>query len=202
MLARSIQSISDVKFKEFNLQRGQFIFLTRVCENPGFNQIDLSNLLKVDKTTTTKAIQKLIDDIFESIDHYDSCAGLAASQLDLDIVPAPRLFVMNRPPEEGGALCFINPEIIAMEGKDCDPEGCMSVGKAEIALAVERANKVTVKALDRHGKSFNVELKDFWAHCIQHELDHLNGVLILDRVSSLKRERAKKKIKEILNSKF
>jgi len=62
MLARSIQFISDVKFKEFNLQRGQFIFLTRVCENPGFNQIDLSNLLKVDKTTTTKAIQKLIEE--------------------------------------------------------------------------------------------------------------------------------------------
>lgn len=48
-------------FKELGLQKGQFIFLTRVCENPGINQIDLSNLLKVDKTTTTKAIQKLID---------------------------------------------------------------------------------------------------------------------------------------------
>jgi len=62
MLARSIQSISDVKFKELNLQRGQFVFLTRVCENPGFNQIDLSNILKVDKTTTTKVIQKLIEE--------------------------------------------------------------------------------------------------------------------------------------------
>jgi len=61
-LARSIQSISDVKFKEIKLQRGQFIFLTRVCENPGFNQIDLSNLLKVDKSTTTKVVQKLIDE--------------------------------------------------------------------------------------------------------------------------------------------
>ncbi len=61
MLARAIQSISDIKFKEINLQRGQFVFLTRVCENPGINQIDLSNLLKVDKATTTKAIQKLID---------------------------------------------------------------------------------------------------------------------------------------------
>ncbi len=62
MLARSIQSTSDVKFKEINLQRGQFVFLTRVYENPGINQIDLSNLVKVDKTTTTKAIQKLIDE--------------------------------------------------------------------------------------------------------------------------------------------
>lgn len=61
MLSRCIHSISDTKFKEIDLQKGQFIFLTRVCENPGINQIDLSNLLKVDKTTTTKAIQKLID---------------------------------------------------------------------------------------------------------------------------------------------
>ncbi|MCT8976655.1 MarR family transcriptional regulator [Clostridium sp. CX1] len=61
MLSRCIHSISDIKFKEINLQKGQFIFLTRICENPGINQIDLSTLLKVDKTTTTKAIQKLIE---------------------------------------------------------------------------------------------------------------------------------------------
>ncbi|WP_368488839.1 MarR family winged helix-turn-helix transcriptional regulator [Clostridium sp. BJN0013] len=60
-LSRCIHSISDLKFKELNLQKGQFTFLTRICENQGINQIDLSNLLKVDKTTTTKAIQKLIE---------------------------------------------------------------------------------------------------------------------------------------------
>lgn len=60
-LSRCIHCISDLKFKELKLQKGQFTFLTRICENPGINQIDLSNILKVDKTTTTKAIQKLID---------------------------------------------------------------------------------------------------------------------------------------------
>lgn len=60
-LSRCIHSISDLKFKEINLQKGQFTFLTRICENQGINQVDLSNLLKVDKTTTTKAIQKLIE---------------------------------------------------------------------------------------------------------------------------------------------
>lgn len=60
-LSRCINSISDIKFKKLNLQKGQFTFLTRVCENPGINQIDLSNLLKVDKTTTTKVMQKLIE---------------------------------------------------------------------------------------------------------------------------------------------
>ena len=59
-VARCIQFISDVKYREFKLQRGQFIFLTRICEQPGINLIDLSNILKVDKTTTTKAIQRLI----------------------------------------------------------------------------------------------------------------------------------------------
>ncbi|WP_446899268.1 MarR family winged helix-turn-helix transcriptional regulator [Clostridium sp. LBM24168] len=59
-LSRCINYISDLKFKEINLQKGQFAFLTRICENPGINQADLSNLLKVDKTTTTKAVQKLV----------------------------------------------------------------------------------------------------------------------------------------------
>lgn len=58
-LARSVHSISDIRFRKFSLQKGQFIFLTRICENPGINLIDLSNMLKVDKTTTTKAVQKL-----------------------------------------------------------------------------------------------------------------------------------------------
>ena len=59
-VARSIQSISDIQFRQLRLQKGQFIFLTRICEFPGINLIDLSNLLRVDKTTTTKAVQKLI----------------------------------------------------------------------------------------------------------------------------------------------
>ena len=62
MLARCIQSISDIIFREIKLQRGQFTFLTRICECPGINLIELSNLLKVDKATTTKAIQKLINE--------------------------------------------------------------------------------------------------------------------------------------------
>lgn len=61
-IARCVQSVSDIRFKQISLQRGQFIFVTRIYENPGINQIELSNLLKVDKGTTTKAIQKLIDE--------------------------------------------------------------------------------------------------------------------------------------------
>ncbi|MFD3156928.1 MarR family winged helix-turn-helix transcriptional regulator [Haloimpatiens sp. FM7330] len=63
----------EVKFKELNLQKGQFIYITRICENPGINLIQLSILLKVDKTTTTKVIQKLIkeDFVLKSRDNYD-----------------------------------------------------------------------------------------------------------------------------------
>jgi len=59
-LARSVHAICDIKFRDHALQKGQFIFLTRICEHPGINFVDLSNMLKVDKTTTSKVVQKLI----------------------------------------------------------------------------------------------------------------------------------------------
>jgi len=62
MLARCVQTMSDIKYRKLKLQKGQFTFLTRICEHPGINLICLSNILKVDKTTTTKAVQKLIKD--------------------------------------------------------------------------------------------------------------------------------------------
>lgn len=73
VLSRVIHYISDVKYKEFNLQKGQFIFLTRICENPKINFIDLSNMLKVDKTTTTKAVKKLIalGYVYREADEFD-----------------------------------------------------------------------------------------------------------------------------------
>jgi len=60
-VARSIQSLSDIQFRQLHLQKGQFVFLTRICEFPGINLATLSNLLRVDKTTTTKVVQKLIE---------------------------------------------------------------------------------------------------------------------------------------------
>jgi len=61
-LARAIQSVNDIRFRKLKLQRGQFIFLTRICEYPGINMIELSNILRVDKATTTKAVQKLMEE--------------------------------------------------------------------------------------------------------------------------------------------
>ena len=72
MLARCIQSISDITYREINLQRGQFIFLTRICESPGVNLIELSNILKVDKATTTKVVQKLMKEDYVLRERYES----------------------------------------------------------------------------------------------------------------------------------
>lgn len=60
-LSRAINSTADLKYKKFNLNKGQYLFITRICENPGINFVELSNMLKVDKTTTTKAVKKLIE---------------------------------------------------------------------------------------------------------------------------------------------
>ena len=60
-LSRAINSTSDWKYKQFDLKKGQYLFITRICKNPGINFVELSNMLKVDKTTTTKAVQKLIE---------------------------------------------------------------------------------------------------------------------------------------------
>lgn len=61
MIARCLQSISDIEFKEVRLEKGQYLFVVRICENPGINQERLSHMLKVDKTTTAKAVKKLVD---------------------------------------------------------------------------------------------------------------------------------------------
>lgn len=71
-VARSVQSISDLHFRRLSLQKGQFIFLTRICEYPGINLIELSVLLRVDKTTTTKAVQKLIDTNYVQKERHES----------------------------------------------------------------------------------------------------------------------------------
>jgi DNA-binding MarR family transcriptional regulator len=84
MLARCIQSISDINFKEFHLQKGQYIYLTRICENPGISLIDLATMLKVDKSSATKAIQKLEE------------AGYIAKKRDNDDKRLWRLFSQEK----------------------------------------------------------------------------------------------------------
>jgi peptide deformylase len=90
---------------------------------------------------------------------------------------------------------LINPEIIEKQGSEESEEGCLSVpGFFE---QIERAEQIKLKALDKEGNFFEMEAKDFLAVCIQHEMDHLEGKLFVDYLSSLKRQRIKAKLEKI-----
>lgn len=139
-------------------------------------------------------LQKIIDNMFET--HYaaHNCAALAATQLD--IPNPPHITVIDFSDKKNEPLCLVNGKIIAAEGTMAEEEACMSVSGG-IYEKVTRAAKIKVQAQDRHGKPFEFEAEGFFAKCVQHELDHLDGKIFLDRLSSLKRQRADKKIAKI-----
>ena len=134
-------------------------------------------------------LQTFIDDMFDTM-NVENGVGLAATQVNV----AQRVVVMDVSSERDQPYVFINPEIIAREGSMINEEGCLSV--PECYAKVERAEKVTVKALDRHGKEFTLEGEDLLAVCIQHEIDHLDGKLFVDYLSPLKRNRIRKKLEK------
>ena len=134
-------------------------------------------------------LQKLIEDMFETM--YDAPGvGLAANQVG---VPK-RLAVMDcaekdAPPQP---MVIINPLVVEISDEQTMEEGCLSVpGYSD---TIKRYNRLRMKALDRHGKPFELEAEGLMAQAIQHEIDHLDGKLFVDYLSSLKRERIKKKL--------
>ncbi|MCH9770380.1 MAG: peptide deformylase [Gammaproteobacteria bacterium] len=144
-------------------------------------------------------LQKTIDNMFET--HYaaDNCAALAATQLD--IVDPPHITVIDFSAKHDQPLCLVNAKIIAREGEQNEEEGCMSVGHGHGVYAkVKRAAKIQVQAFDRRGKALNFSAEGYMAKCIQHELDHLDGKLYIDRLSQLKRMRIETFLKKIKKS--
>lgn len=139
-------------------------------------------------------IQKIIDDMFETHYNTDNCAALAATQLD--IIDPPHITVIDYSPEKNQPLCLVNGKIIAREGEMVNEEGCMSVGGGTYEK-VKRSAKIRVQAQDRHGKTFEFEADGYFAKCVQHELDHLNGKIFLDHLSPLKRGRVDKRIEKL-----
>ena len=134
-------------------------------------------------------IRALADDMFETM-YAAPGIGLAAIQVG---VPK-RVVVMDlsKKDEAQQPQVFINPEIVwRSEEKSTYEEGCLSI--PEIHEDVERSARVTVKYLDLQGKSQEEEAEGLFATCIQHEIDHLNGVLFIDHISKLKRDRITKK---------
>jgi peptide deformylase len=135
----------------------------------------------------TPALQQLIDDMFETM--YEAPGiGLAATQVDRHL----RFMVMDISEDKSEPRVFINPEIIESDGHQIYQEGCLSV--PGIFADVSRANQITVRALDRHGQSFDLKADGLLAVCIQHEMDHLEGKVFVDYLSPLKREMVRKKL--------
>lgn len=140
-------------------------------------------------------IQQLIDDMLEIMLADKGCAGLAATQLDIQ--NPPQVAVINEDPVEKKVLCLINPVITHSEGKACDTEGCMSICSPYIRAEIVRPEKITLKALDRESKQLEITTGGDLARYIQHEIDHLNGILYIDHLSPLKRKMIDKKIAKI-----
>jgi peptide deformylase len=141
-------------------------------------------------------IQQIIQEMFTTLAKTENCAGLAATQLDFAHPKA--ITVLNDYSADGKQpRCLINPVIIAAEGEVIEEEGCMSVYSRHIHAPVKRAAKITVKALDQYGNPLEYIAEGYVAKLIQHEVDHLNGMVYLQRLSALKRARIEEQIKKL-----
>ena len=132
-------------------------------------------------------IRKLVDDMAETM-YAAPGIGLAATQVNVH----ERVVVIDISETHDALRVFINPEIVASSGTEESEEGCLSV--PGVFDKVKRAERVTVRALDRDGKPFELEADGLLAVCIQHELDHLKGKVFVDYLSNLKRNRIRAKL--------
>jgi peptide deformylase len=137
-------------------------------------------------------LRTFVDEMFESM-YAAEGIGLAAPQIAI----SKRITVIDvsfqKDPKD--KLVLINPEVIEVRGKQTEEEGCLSL--PDIREKVHRAAWVKVRAQDAHGKWFEVEGEELLARALLHEIDHLNGVLFIDRISRLKRELVLRRIRKL-----
>lgn len=145
-----------------------------------------------DITEFGEDLKTLVEEMFESM-YAAHGIGLAAPQIGLSM----RLTVIdvNFKKDPADKLVLVNPEIVEREGKQYEEEGCLSL--PEIREKVTRAAKVKVRAQNIEGEWFEVEGEELLARAFQHEIDHLDGVLFIDRLSRLKRDLVHRKIKKM-----
>jgi len=143
-------------------------------------------------TVFDEALKTLVAEMFESM-YAAQGIGLAAPQIAL----SKRITVIDvsfkKDPKD--KLVLINPEVVETRGKQTEEEGCLSL--PEIREKVHRAAWVKVKAQNQHGEWFEVEGEELLARALLHEIDHLNGILFIDRISRLKRELVLRKIRKM-----
>ena len=137
-------------------------------------------------------LKKLVNEMFESM-YIAQGIGLAAPQINI----SKRITVIDvsfkKNPKD--KIVLINPEIVDRTGKQLEEEGCLSL--PDIREKVSRAEWVKVRAQDADGKTFEIEGTELLGRCMQHEIDHLDGVLFIDHLSRLKRELVLRKIKKM-----
>ena len=144
---------------------------------------------KVDENIIT-----LIDNMFETM-YAAPGIGLAAPQVGV----LKRIIVLDigeRDGEQCAPLALINPEIVSSEGETTFEEGCLSV--PEYTADVVRAKEVKIKGIDRKGKTVEIDADGLLSIALQHEIDHLNGILFVDRLGLVKRDMFKRKVKKML----
>ena len=137
-------------------------------------------------------LQGIIDQMVETLYEVPGL-GVAAPQVGKSL----SLFVYDMTLKEGEKqklTVLMNPEIVSREGEEIAEEGCLSI--PDYWEKVKRSSRILVKGIDRHGKEIRIEAEGLHARLIQHEIDHLNGVLMLDHLSSLKRNILLRKLKK------
>jgi peptide deformylase len=142
-------------------------------------------------TTFDAALQDLIEDMFETM-YAAPGVGLAATQVGI----GKRLAVIDCAEDKAQPqpMVLVNPEIVERSERVDMDEGCLSV--PGVSDKVARYNRVRLRALDRRGEAFELEAEGLLAQAIQHEVDHLDGKLYIDYLSSLKRERIRKQLQK------
>jgi len=153
-----------------------------------------SRVEKVDRS-----LDRLIKDMVETM-HAAPGVGLAANQVGVPLQLAV-IDLSSREDEDQRhpLLVIINPEILAMEGSVIEEEGCLSI--PDYAEKVKRAVRIKGRAQDRTGKQFELEAEGLMAKALQHEIDHLNGLLFVDKLSPLKKSFFKRRYKKVLAEK-
>lgn len=143
----------------------------------------------------TPWVQDLVADMFETM-HQSRGIGLAAPQvgenINLLVMDVCQYDVIDPEKEIPNPICLINPKIISREGVLVFEEGCLSC--PELLVEVERSQDVVVEALDVEGRLISHHFSDLESVCAQHEMDHLEGILLTDRISRLKREMYRKQM--------
>ncbi|MBX7220228.1 MAG: peptide deformylase [Blastocatellia bacterium] len=136
-------------------------------------------------TDITAEIDRFVQDFTETMQSFRGCVGLAAPQVDFPFrIVAVDVSVGRKPHPNHGLMVMLNPVVTACEGSESMREGCLSV--PDFTGNVRRPTNISLTYLDPTGKECHLDTEGFEARAILHEIDHLDGLLFLDRVSSLK----------------